>query len=92
VQDDITTRNEIPHQERIGNIAEPHLHNSVQILGQMPQVPNLTPAVVPGECADAMTFPQQQLDDVAAYKAGRSGNQNAMRSRHFRCIILITAA
>jgi hypothetical protein len=59
MQDDIAIRNEVPHQERIGYISEPHLQIRVQIVGQMPQVPNIAPAVVARQCADPMTFSQQ---------------------------------
>jgi hypothetical protein len=89
MQDDIAIRNELPDEERIGNIAEPHFQAGTQGLRYVPQVPDIAATVVPRKRTDSKTFPQQQLGNVAADKAARSGNQNAMGPRHFRCTILI---
>jgi hypothetical protein len=60
--------NEVPHQERIGDIAEPHLQPDTQVLRYVPQVSDIAATVVPRQRADLMTFAQQQFGYMAANK------------------------
>jgi len=58
VQDNITIRNEIPHQEGIGNIAETHLQAGRKVFRYVPQVPDIAATVVSRQCANSVTFLQ----------------------------------
>jgi hypothetical protein len=47
-------------------------------LQYLSQVPDIAAAVAPRQHTSSMIFPQQQFRNVAANRAVRSGNQNAM--------------
>jgi hypothetical protein len=88
MEDDIAIRNEVPHQERIGYISEPYFQTGTLALRYVSQVPNLAAAVVPRQRTNLMTFPEQQLRNVAANEAAGACDQNSMAFCHLACGML----